>query len=124
MNTSRTMLFGNWFRAIQRLGARHGVALPPKEEWRAAYDAGTNLNQAFYDLYPGFVKQPIDPATLTREDYEDIEGYAVAAMIGHLSCGGAGHPTAVARDAFDVAEAMLAEKKKRLGDKPDYTHGA
>lgn len=123
-NTNRGMLFGTWFKALQRLAARHGLAITDREGWRGVYNSGANLNQAFYEKYPECVSLPVDPAALTREDYEDIEHYALGAMMGHLSCGGAGHPTQVAKDAFDVAEAMLAEKKKRLGDKPDYNHGA
>lgn len=59
---------------------------------------------------------------MTRQDYDDLEGYAVAAMIGRLSNGGEGSPSQMAVSAFDAAEALLAEKKKRLGKKPklDY----
>lgn len=57
---------------------------------------------------------------LSREDYDDIEGYAVAAMIGALSTGFGTRDDLVAQKAFDVAQAMLAEKKNRLGEKPDH----
>lgn len=57
---------------------------------------------------------------MTRQDHEDLEGYALAAMVGLLSNGGAGAPAQTALQSFDYAEALLAEKKKRLGDKPGY----
>lgn len=57
----------------------------------------------------------------TREEYDDIEGYAVAATVGLLSRDEAITDMAeVAGAAFDMAEALLAEKKKRLGEKPDH----
>lgn len=75
--------------------------------------------------YTGGLMTPTEPAPAepsfsgTREDYEDIESYAVAAMIGNIARFATS--TQVAVEAFDVAEAMLAEKKARLGEKPDYT---
>lgn len=113
-----------WYCSLLRLGVRHGVAIAPAAEWGAAYDAGHSPSRAFYERFPGCVKQPLDKSTLTREDYEDIESYAVAAMIGLTTKGNGSRPDLTAREAFDVAEAMLVEKKARLGERPDYNHGA
>lgn len=60
-----------------------------------------------------------EPAKLTRLEYENIEGIAIAAMIGLLSRGHAEHREQVAVIAFNQAEAMIAEQKKRYGEKPE-----
>lgn len=81
-------------------------------------------------VYTGGLTAPTEaapteaPTALTREDYDDLEAYAVAAMLGVTSTGYIECPKQLVDKAFDVAEAMLAGKKKRLGDKPDYTHDA
>jgi len=56
---------------------------------------------------------------MTRNEHDDIEGVAVAAMIGLLSKGGI-RPDLVAAKAFDLAEAFQKEKLKRIGEKPPY----
>ncbi|MDX0622858.1 hypothetical protein GOD54_23450 [Sinorhizobium medicae] len=62
-------------------------------------------------------------STYTRQDYEDVEGFAVVAMAGIAASGKVYAHDELASQSFDMAEAMLAEKKNRLGKKPPYTHG-
>jgi len=57
---------------------------------------------------------------MTRAEFEDKEGIAIAAMIGLLSNQTPLSPDEVAVNAFDYAEALVAERKKRFGDKPGY----
>jgi hypothetical protein len=57
---------------------------------------------------------------MTRAEYEDKEGIALAALIGLLAGGSPRLPAEVAADAFDYAEVMVAERQKRLGDKPGF----
>ncbi|WP_177447947.1 hypothetical protein [Pseudomonas sp. Irchel s3f19] len=56
---------------------------------------------------------------MKRAEYEDLEGYAMAVLIGLLSQGGTDHNEAPAK-AFDIAEAFQQEKLKRIGDKPPF----
>lgn len=56
---------------------------------------------------------------MTRNEHDDIEGVAVAAMIGLLSKTGL-KPDLVAAKTFDMAEAFQKEKLKRIGEKPPY----
>lgn len=58
---------------------------------------------------------------MTREDYDDVEGFAAIAFAGLIASGKIFGPEDIAKVAFDHAEALLAEKKKRLGEKPDYS---
>ena len=57
---------------------------------------------------------------MTRKEHEDIEGFAVAAMIGLLAGGSALPAGEVAGRAFDAAQAFQAEKMKRIGETPPY----
>ncbi|MCV9917837.1 hypothetical protein OIU19_03465 [Pseudomonas sp. BT-42-2] len=57
---------------------------------------------------------------MTRAEFEDKEGIAIAALLGLISQGGAGSPREAAEMAFDYAEALVAERQKRLGDKPGF----
>ena len=56
---------------------------------------------------------------MTRNEHEEVESYALAAMIGLIS-GGDDRPEMVAKKAFDIAEAFQQEKLTRLGEKPPY----
>ncbi|MDG9891234.1 hypothetical protein [Pseudomonas juntendi] len=56
---------------------------------------------------------------MKRSEYEDLEGYAMAVLIGLLSQGGTDHSVAPAK-AFDIAEAFQQEKLKRIGEKPPF----
>lgn len=56
---------------------------------------------------------------MTRNEYEDTEAAAIAALIGLLSNSGL-PPDRLATKAFDVAEAFQQEKLKRIGEKPPY----
>jgi hypothetical protein len=56
---------------------------------------------------------------MTRNEHDDIEAVAVAALIGLLP-GGNLTLEQVAVKAFDAAEAFQQEKKKRIGDKPPF----
>ncbi|HDS1797557.1 TPA: hypothetical protein QEM76_000191 [Pseudomonas putida] len=58
---------------------------------------------------------------MTRTEYEDQEGIAIAAMLGLLSGCGSLPPKEVAKQAFDYAEAMAEERKSRLGEKPPFS---
>jgi hypothetical protein len=58
---------------------------------------------------------------MTRNEHDDIEAMALAAMIGLLSAGSV--PKAdVSAQAFDIAEAFQQEKLKRIGEKPPFDH--
>lgn len=64
-----------------------------------------------------------DKPKYTRQEYEKIEGTAIAAMVG-LASAGQGYATPeLAKRSFDIAESMVAERKKRLGKKPQYSPG-
>jgi hypothetical protein len=56
---------------------------------------------------------------MTRNEHEEVESYALAAMIGLLSAG-AVPPDIIPSKAFDIAEAFQQEKLKRIGEKPPY----
>jgi len=56
---------------------------------------------------------------MTRNEHEEIESYALAAMIGLMSLGGVS-PELIPSKAFDIAEAFQQEKLKRIGEKPPY----
>ena len=56
---------------------------------------------------------------MTRNEYEDTEAVAVAALIGLLSSSGLPPDRLVSR-AFDIAEAFQQEKMDRIGEKPPY----
>ncbi len=57
---------------------------------------------------------------MTRSEYEDIEGYAVAAMVGLLAGKDERPVETLSTQAFSMAKAFQAEKVKQLGDKPGY----
>ena len=57
---------------------------------------------------------------MTRAEFEDKEGIAIAAMLGLIVNQTPLPPDEVAVTAFDYAEALVAERKKRLGEKPPY----
>ena len=57
---------------------------------------------------------------MTRAEYEDQDGVAIAAMVGLLTGCGALPPKDVAKQAFDYAEAMAEERMVRLGEKPAF----
>ncbi|MDD2054954.1 hypothetical protein NPS46_20610 [Pseudomonas putida] len=57
---------------------------------------------------------------MTRAEFEDTEGIAIAAMLGLLANQTPLSPDEVAVNAFDYAEALVAERKKRIGEKPPY----
>ncbi|WP_458736968.1 hypothetical protein [Pseudomonas chlororaphis] len=56
---------------------------------------------------------------MTRNEHEEVESYAIAAMIGLISAGGV-PPELVASKAFDIAETFQQEKLKRIGEKPPF----
>ncbi len=56
---------------------------------------------------------------MTRNEHEEVESYAIAAMIG-LIPDNDGRPELVVTKAFDIAEAFQQEKLKRIGEKPPY----
>ncbi len=57
---------------------------------------------------------------MTRSEYEDIEGYAVAAMVGLLASKDERPAETISAQAFGLAKAFQAEKLKQLGEKPGY----
>ena len=57
---------------------------------------------------------------MTRSEYEDIEGYAVAAMVGLLAGKDERPVEALSTQAFSMAKAFQAEKVKQFGEKPGY----
>ncbi|MGY2190533.1 MULTISPECIES: hypothetical protein [Pseudomonas] len=57
---------------------------------------------------------------MTRSEYEDIEGYAVAAVVGLLAAKDGRRSEEISAHAFSVAKAFQAEKLKQLGEKPGY----
>ncbi|MDZ5601710.1 hypothetical protein SJI00_02815 [Pseudomonas sp. RP23018S] len=57
---------------------------------------------------------------MTRTEHEDLEGLAIAAMIGLLSGTGPIPPAEIAKQSFDYAEAMVRERDMRLGAKPGF----
>lgn len=58
---------------------------------------------------------------MTRNDHDEIEAVAMAAMFGLLSAGSV--PKAdVPAQAFDIAEAFQKEKQTRIGEKPAFDH--
>jgi hypothetical protein len=57
--------------------------------------------------------------TMTRNEHEEVESYAIAAMIGLISAND-DRPELIVTKAFDIAEAFQQEKLKRIGEKPPY----
>ncbi|WP_167334499.1 hypothetical protein [Pseudomonas cremoricolorata] len=57
---------------------------------------------------------------MTRNEYDDTEAIAIAAMIGLLSGTGCNPPDEIAKQSFDYAEAMMRERDVRLGAKPGF----
>ncbi|MBX8534570.1 hypothetical protein K5D33_07505 [Pseudomonas cichorii] len=57
---------------------------------------------------------------MTRNEHDEIESYALAALIGLLSRNAPFTPAAVAVDAFEIANAFHEEKLKRIGEKPPF----
>jgi hypothetical protein len=57
--------------------------------------------------------------TMTRNEHEEVESYALAAMIGLVSANDY-PPELIAARAFDIAEAFQQEKLNRIGDKPPF----
>ena len=57
---------------------------------------------------------------MTRAEFEDKEGIAIAAMRGLLARSTPASPEEIATAAFDYSEAMVAERQKRLGVKPGF----
>lgn len=58
---------------------------------------------------------------MTRNEHDDIEAAAIAALIGLTAVGGLGADH-IATRAFDIAEAFQQEKLKRIGEKPPFDH--
>nr|WP_024308534.1 hypothetical protein [Pseudomonas sp. P818] len=59
---------------------------------------------------------------MTRSEYDEMEATANVAMAGLLAGdeGWAANPQHLAVKAFDIAEAFTAEKKKRIGERPEW----
>ncbi|WP_167334495.1 hypothetical protein [Pseudomonas cremoricolorata] len=57
---------------------------------------------------------------MTRNEYEETEALAMAAMVGLLSGTGCNPPPEIAKQSFDFAEAMMRERDVRLGTKPGF----
>ncbi|KSI94142.1 hypothetical protein APA04_16640 [Pseudomonas aeruginosa] len=59
---------------------------------------------------------------MTRNEYDEMEATANVAVAGLLAgdCQLANNPHALVECAFDIAEAFNAEKKRRLGERPEW----
>lgn len=59
---------------------------------------------------------------MTRSEYDEMEATANVVMAGLLAGdkAWAGEPLHLAEKAFDIAEAFTAEKKKRIGERPEW----
>lgn len=57
---------------------------------------------------------------MTRDEHQEIENTALAAMVGLLSGNPDVDSAALAKGAFDIAEAFQKERKARIGDVPPY----
>ncbi|MEB0133447.1 hypothetical protein [Pseudomonas sp. CCI2.4] len=57
---------------------------------------------------------------MKRTDHDDLEGFAVAAMIGLLAAGSGVPLEKIATKSFDMAEAFQKERLQRLGEKPPH----
>gem|GEM_PF-4343795 len=57
---------------------------------------------------------------MTREEHQELENTALAAIVGLLSGNPDVDPTALAKGAFDVAAAFQKERQARIGDVPPY----
>ncbi|HBN8363703.1 TPA: hypothetical protein L3699_004075 [Pseudomonas aeruginosa] len=60
---------------------------------------------------------------MTRNEYDEMEATANVALAGLLAGEGqwVSNPNELVRHAFDIAEAFNAEKKRRLGERPECT---
>ncbi|MBV4553088.1 hypothetical protein HU742_018240 [Pseudomonas sp. SWRI102] len=57
---------------------------------------------------------------MTREEHQELENTALAAMVGLLSGNPDVCPVALAKGSFDIAEAFQKERQARIGDIPPY----
>ncbi|MNW03406.1 hypothetical protein D3C71_1993360 [compost metagenome] len=57
---------------------------------------------------------------MTRNEHEDIQTFAVAAMVGLLARTDGLGAQEIATRSFDMALAFQTEKQKRIGDTPPY----
>lgn len=59
---------------------------------------------------------------MTRNEYDEIETTATVALAGLLASGCQLGKTlnGLAEHAFEIAEAYNAEKKRRLGERPEW----
>lgn len=55
MNTKATMNWHTWYGHLHDLAASHGESVADASAWRESYEAGENLNEAFYSEYPEHV---------------------------------------------------------------------
>ncbi|HHZ8769578.1 TPA: hypothetical protein ACWL5R_002467 [Pseudomonas aeruginosa] len=68
------------------------------------------------------VNTPWRATTMTRNEYDEMEATANVALAGLLAgdCQLANNPQELVECAFDIAEAFNAEKKRRLGERPEW----
>ncbi|MGZ2785275.1 hypothetical protein AAER32_02370, partial [Pseudomonas aeruginosa] len=68
------------------------------------------------------VNTPWRATTMTRNEYDEMEATANVALAGLLAGEGqwVSNPNELVRHAFDIAEAFNAEKKRRLGERPEW----
>lgn len=68
------------------------------------------------------VNTPWRAKTMTRNEYDEMEATANVALAGLLAgdCQLANNPQELVECAFDIAEAFNAEKKRRLGERPQW----
>ncbi len=59
---------------------------------------------------------------MTRNEYDEMEATANVALAGLLAGDGkwASNPNELVRRAFDIAEDFNVEKKRRLGERPEW----
>lgn len=57
---------------------------------------------------------------MTRNEHDEIETLATAALVGLLARENPFTPEQIASDAFEVAKAFQQEKLKRIGEKPPF----
>ncbi|EPB9496362.1 hypothetical protein [Pseudomonas aeruginosa] len=68
------------------------------------------------------VNTPWRAKTMTRNEYDEMGATANVALAGLLAgdCQLANNPQELVECAFDIAEAFNAEKKRRLGERPEW----
>lgn len=88
-------------------------------------DLSKDISKAAEEFYkavfgPGEVKAQV----LCPQDHPLLTGHPdkfsnldIFALMGMLLCAKSGSPKKIARDAYDIAEAMVKEREKRKGDK-------